>query len=79
MAEECLLEGSTGLAAHSDINLAGGHFVESDCRGNGFIDQGCYVTKNWYYYTRGTMVNADSVEDDPNLPGEPRYYLLLGL
>ncbi len=75
-APECQLQGSTGLAAHTDIDWGEGTFRESNCRGNGYIDQGCFVTNNWYYYTTGVswgMLIADSVESDPDYEDEPRY------
>ena len=78
-AEECQLTGSTGLAAHTDIDWGPGSFRESNCRGNGYIDQGCFVTKNWYYYTEGEYLFADSIEGHPIYVGEERYRMIISL
>ncbi len=81
-AEECLLHGSTGLAAHTDIDWGPGTFKEEKCRDNGWTERGCFVTKHWYYYMSDGFdgfLSAESVEDDPDYPGEPRHAINLWL
>lgn len=81
-ATECLLEGSTGLAAHSDIELTGGHFIESNCSN---VENGCYATDHWYYYTfadgtGGAAAMADSVDGNTDYGDwEPNHGIYLDL
>lgn len=79
-ADECVLHKNTGLAAHTDIELPAGQFVEENCTQEGL---GCYATTHWYYFMYeggGTSaLGADSVERDPNYPDEARYSLLRDL